>query len=54
MGYWPELRGLLLSLGSLLGPNTNIPGVSPEGLLDELLQGVKLRLIFPFWGSHDI
>ena len=41
MGSRLELGGLLVPLGSLLGPKTEFMGVSPGGLLDALLQGGK-------------
>ena len=49
MGYWSWLGGLLLPPGTLLVPNMNLPGVSPGGLLDVILQSGKLGLYAPFW-----
>ena len=48
MGYWSELGGLILTPGSLLGPESGFPGFSPGFLRDALFQGDKSGLIWPF------
>ena len=52
MGFLPELRGLLLTLGYLFGGNMNPIGVSLGSLLYALLQGEILELICSFSISH--